>query len=118
MMLAEASKPELLVKAFTTLITPWPLLATMNDVLIHGQSAGENPPNVGEDNEKQFPLDALHMRISDDYGEARAVARLWPPTVRSRPPRSCFRSMVFRSSTTAWKSAMPRNPATRPCSTS
>ena len=73
MMLAEASKPELLTKAFD-IDYSWPLLATMNDVLIRGQSAAKIR-RTWEDNEKQFPHDALHMRMSDDHDEARAVAR-------------------------------------------
>jgi glycosidase len=73
MMLAEASKPELLTKAFD-IDYSWPLLATMNDVLIRGQSAAKIR-RTWEDNEKQFPRNALHMRISDDHDEARAVAR-------------------------------------------
>ena len=73
MMLAEGSKPELLVKAFD-LDYSWPLLATMNDVLVRGQSAAKIRRSW-EDSEKQFPRDSLHMRISDDHDEARAVAR-------------------------------------------
>jgi len=73
MMLAEASKPELLVKAFD-LDYSWPLLATMNDVLVRGQSAAKIR-RTWEESENQFPKDSLHMRISDDHDEARAVAR-------------------------------------------
>jgi cyclomaltodextrinase / maltogenic alpha-amylase / neopullulanase len=73
MMLAEGSKPELLVKAFD-IDYSWPLLATMNDVLIRGNSAAKIRQSW-EDSEKQFPKNSLHMRISDDHDEARAVAR-------------------------------------------
>jgi glycosidase len=73
MMLAEASKPELLVKAFD-IDYSWPLLATMNDVLIRGAPAS-NIRRSWEKSRAQFPGDALHMRISDDHDESRAVAR-------------------------------------------
>ena len=73
MMLAEASKPELLVKAFD-IDYAWPLLATMNNVLIHDAPASD-VAKTWEDSRRQFPKDALHMRISDDHDEARAVAR-------------------------------------------
>ena len=73
MMLAEASKPELLVKAFD-LDYSWPLLATMNSVLIHNASAADIR-RTWEEGRRQFPKDTLHMRITDDHDEARAVAR-------------------------------------------
>ena len=73
MMLAEASKPELLTKAFD-IDYAWPMLATMNNILIHDAPASD-VAKTWEDNRRQFPKDALHMRISDDHDEARAVAR-------------------------------------------
>ena len=73
LLLAEASKPELLVKAFD-IDYSWPLLATMNDVLIRSASASKIRDSW-EDSRRQFPKNALHMRISDDHDEARAVAR-------------------------------------------
>ena len=73
MMLAEASKPELLTNAFD-IDYDWPLLATMNEVLIDGAAASEIE-RTWEDDRAQFPRDALHMQISDDHDEARAVAR-------------------------------------------
>jgi len=73
MMLAEASKPELLTKAFD-IDYAWPMLATMNNVLIHDAPASD-VAKTWEDSRRQFPKDALHMRISDDHDEARAVAR-------------------------------------------
>ncbi len=73
MLLAEASKPELLVKAFD-IDYSWPLLATMNDVLIRSAPASKIRDSW-EDSRRQFPKGALHMRISDDHDEARAVAR-------------------------------------------
>lgn len=73
MLLAEASQPDLLVKAFD-LDYSWPLLTVMNDVLMHSAPAA-NIRRTWEENHAQFPRDALTMRISDDHDETRAVAR-------------------------------------------
>ena len=73
MMLAEASKPELLTNAFD-IDYSWPLLGTMNKVLLHSASASDIRKSW-EESLKQFPKGSLHMRISDDHDEARAVAR-------------------------------------------
>ena len=53
MMLAEASKPELLMKAFD-IDYSWPLLATMNDVLIHNAPAS-NIRGSWEESRRNFP---------------------------------------------------------------
>jgi cyclomaltodextrinase / maltogenic alpha-amylase / neopullulanase len=73
MMLAEGSKPELLTNAFD-LDYSWPLLATMNNVLIHNAPASDIRKSWQE-SLRQFPQGSLHMRITDDHDEARAVAR-------------------------------------------
>jgi cyclomaltodextrinase len=73
MMLAEASKPELLMKAFD-IDYSWPLLATLDEVLIRNAPAS-SIRRSWEKSRAQFPEDALHMRISDDHDEARAVTR-------------------------------------------
>ena len=73
MMLAEASKPELLVKAFD-IDYSWPLLASMNGVLVHDAPAADLR-RTWEENHSRFPKGALHLRITDDHDEARAVAR-------------------------------------------
>lgn len=73
MMLAEASKPELLLKAFD-IDYSWPLHATLNKVLIEGAPASELEASWKESQE-QFPHGSLHLRISDNHDEARAVAR-------------------------------------------
>jgi len=72
-LLAEASKPELLTNAFD-IDYSWPLLSTMDDVLIHNAPAS-NIPRSWEKSRAQFPKAALHMRISDDHDTSRAVAR-------------------------------------------
>jgi glycosidase len=73
MLLAEASKPELLVKAFD-IDYSWSLLATMNNILIHNAPASDVRKSW-EESRRQFPKNSLHLRISDDHDEARAVAR-------------------------------------------
>jgi cyclomaltodextrinase / maltogenic alpha-amylase / neopullulanase len=72
-MLAEASKPELLVKAFDVDYS-WPLHSTLNDVLLRGAPASEFKRSW-EETQKQFPKGSLHLRFSDNHDEARAVAR-------------------------------------------
>ena len=73
MMLAEASKPDLLVKAFDADYS-WPLMWALNDVLLKGAPATSLAASW-EESRRQFPRDALHMRMSDDHDEARAVSR-------------------------------------------
>jgi cyclomaltodextrinase len=73
MMLAEANKPELLTNAFD-LDYSWPLLHTLDDVLMHGAPASKLQVTWQED-VNQFPQNALHLRISDDHDESRAIAR-------------------------------------------
>ncbi len=72
-LLAEASKPELLVKAFDADYA-WPFHATLNRVLLEGAPASELRRSW-EESQRQFPQGALHLRISDNHDEARAVAR-------------------------------------------
>jgi cyclomaltodextrinase len=73
MMLAEASKPELLSTAFD-LDYNWPMLATMNQVIEDGAPAA-NIRQTWEASQSQFPKGALHMEVTDDHDEPRAVAR-------------------------------------------
>jgi cyclomaltodextrinase len=73
MMLAEASAPELMVKAFD-IDYSWPLLATLNDVLLNSAPASEFK-RTWEESRKKFPRGTLHLRISDDHDEARAVSK-------------------------------------------
>ena len=72
-LLAEASKPEFLVKAFDVDYA-FPLLSTLNDVLIKGAPAS-NLRASWEESQRQFPRDSLHMRVTDDHDEPRAVSR-------------------------------------------
>jgi cyclomaltodextrinase / maltogenic alpha-amylase / neopullulanase len=73
MMLAEASKPELLVKAFD-IDYSWPLMGAMNEVLLRGAPAS-NLRASWEESLRQFPQNSLHMRITDNHDEARVVSR-------------------------------------------
>ncbi len=73
MMLAEASKPELLVKAFD-MDYSWPLHATLNKVFLEGAPASDLRRSW-EESQRTFPKGSLHLRISDNHDEARAVAR-------------------------------------------
>jgi hypothetical protein len=73
MLLAEASKPELLTNAFD-IDYGWPLLATLNKVMIDGAPASDIKRTCDQ-NCSEFPKGALHLQISDDHDEARAVAR-------------------------------------------
>jgi cyclomaltodextrinase / maltogenic alpha-amylase / neopullulanase len=77
MMLAEASKPELLKSAFD-IDYSWPLLSTMNDVVMSGAPATAVETTV-EAQRKIFPIGALHMRVSDDHDELRATTRYGYP---------------------------------------
>jgi glycosidase len=73
MLLAEASKPELMVKAFDVDYA-WPMLGALNEVLITGAPASRLRASW-EESQRQFPCNALHMRLTDDHDEPRAVAR-------------------------------------------
>jgi len=76
-MLAEAHKPELLVKAFD-LDYSWPLHSALTRALQGGARASE----VREEWEKEVkegPRGAVHMRFSDNHDERRAIARFGEP---------------------------------------
>ncbi len=73
MLLAEANKPELLRRAFD-IDYSWPLMHTLNDVIMNGEPATTIRATV-EQQQKLFPKGALHMRISDDHDELRATTR-------------------------------------------
>ncbi len=72
-LLAEASKPELLRSAFD-LDYSWPLLSSLNEVIMNGEPATAVRTTI-EQQRALFPMGALHMRISDDHDELRAVTR-------------------------------------------
>ena len=72
-MLAEATKPELLVKAFD-LDYSWPLLSSLNDVLLRGAPASDLRKSW-EKSLAEFPQNSLHLRMTDDHDEPRAISR-------------------------------------------
>jgi glycosidase len=73
LMLAEADKPELLVRAFD-LDYSWPLHGALTDVL-QGRRAASALRETWEADEAKYPRGALRMRFSDNHDERRAVAR-------------------------------------------
>ena len=72
-MIAEANKPELLVKAFD-LDYAWPFHTTMTNVAENGELA-QSIPNILKTERDRFPKGAVEMRFSDDHDEKRAIAR-------------------------------------------
>lgn len=77
LLLAEASKPELMRSAFD-LDYSWPLMATLNNVIEHGAPASSVEATLAQE-QKLFPKHAKHMRIFDDHDEQRALARYGIP---------------------------------------
>ncbi|WP_158823677.1 alpha-amylase family glycosyl hydrolase [Granulicella sp. S156] len=73
LMLAEASKPELMQKAFD-IDYAWPLLFKLDEVIEHGVPATELRATIDQQR-AIFPKDSLHMMISDDHDEQRALVR-------------------------------------------
>jgi cyclomaltodextrinase / maltogenic alpha-amylase / neopullulanase len=76
-MLAEASKPELLRSAFD-LDYAWPLLHALDGVIMNGEPVSALRATV-EQQRLLFPKGALHMRVSDDHDELRATTRYGYP---------------------------------------
>ena len=77
LMLAEAHKAELMVKAFE-LDYSWPLHSAMTNVL-QGRGRASDLREVWEKEFKEWPRGALHMRFSDNHDERRAIARFGEP---------------------------------------
>jgi len=72
-MLAESSKPDLLVKAFD-LDYGWPAHTTLTEVLM-GNRPASALREVWATERARYPQRAMHMTISDDHDERRAIAR-------------------------------------------
>ncbi len=72
-MIAEANKPELLVKAFD-LDYAWPFHTMLTNVAENGEPA-QSIPNILNSERDRFPNGALEMRFSDDHDEKRAIVR-------------------------------------------
>jgi glycosidase len=71
--LAEAEKPDLLVKAFD-LDYSWNLHATLTEVM-QGTKPASRIRETWEQQQAQFPRGAIRMRFSDNPDERRAIAR-------------------------------------------
>ncbi|MFI5173687.1 MAG: alpha-amylase family glycosyl hydrolase [Terriglobia bacterium] len=73
LMLAEADKPDLLVKAFD-LDYAWPFHAALTKVII-GDAPATALHTEWQQERATFPRGALHMRFSDNHDELRAIVR-------------------------------------------
>ena len=73
LLLAEASQPDLLRGDFN-IDYGWPLLATINHIILHGEPASE-VRDVINAQATRYPLGSWHMLISDDHDTRRAVVR-------------------------------------------
>jgi len=76
-MLAEAHKAELQVKAFD-LDYSWPLHSALTDVL-QGRAPASRLREEWNKEVQEWPKGALHMRFSDNHDERRAIARFGEP---------------------------------------
>lgn len=76
-LLAEAHKAELLIKAFD-LDYSWPLHSALTQVL-QGRTRASDLREEWEKEVKTWPRGALHMRFSDNHDERRAIARFGEP---------------------------------------
>ncbi len=73
LMLAEWHDPALMAKAFD-LDYAWPLHTTLASIFAKGAPARDLRASWSEER-NQYPKGALHMRISDDHDEERAIVR-------------------------------------------
>ena len=71
--IAEAEKPDLLVKAFDADYS-WSMHGTLTEVL-QGAKPASAIRKVWEEQQAKFPHNAIRMRFSDNHDERRAIAR-------------------------------------------
>lgn len=76
-MLAEAHKAELLVRAFDFDYS-WPIHSALTNAL-QGRGRASEIRSSWEDEVKKWPRGSLHMRFSDNHDERRAIARFGEP---------------------------------------
>jgi cyclomaltodextrinase len=76
-MLAEAHKAELLIKAFD-LDYSWPLHSALTSAL-QGNGSAADVRDEWDKERREGPRGALHMRFSDNHDERRAIARFGEP---------------------------------------
>ncbi len=74
LMLAEASKPALMVKAFDVDYA-WPMQGALNRVLQDGAPATEFARTWQQEEQGKFSPGTLHLRFTDNHDEARAISR-------------------------------------------
>jgi glycosidase len=72
MMLAEADKPELLTNAFD-IDYAWPMMNTVRKVL-SGSAPASEIQRTWENDLERYPRGALHLEMSDNHDQRRAVA--------------------------------------------
>ena len=63
----------------------WPLMNSVNDVVMKGEAADAVRTTLEKQN-TLFPKGTLHMRVSDDHDELRAVTRYGYPGSLPFPP--------------------------------
>ena len=73
LLLAEASQPDLLREDFN-IDYAWPLLETMNQVIMQGKPASALRDEITAQ-QVRFPSGSWHMLVSDDHDTRRAIAR-------------------------------------------
>ena len=73
LLLAESSQPELLRGDFN-IDYAWPLLDTMNQVIMHGRPASSIQDEFNAQ-VARFPKGSWHMLLSDDHDTRRAIVR-------------------------------------------
>jgi len=73
-LLAEAYKPDLLLKAFD-FDYAWPFFHAITDT-VNGRQPATHLKRVWAEEREPFPQGALHMRFIDNHDERRAIARL------------------------------------------
>lgn len=73
LLLAESSQPELLRQDFN-IDYAWPLLDTMNQVILHGHPASSIRDEIAAQSAR-FPMGSWHMLLSDDHDTRRAIVR-------------------------------------------
>ncbi|HEX8924942.1 MAG TPA: alpha-amylase family glycosyl hydrolase, partial [Terriglobales bacterium] len=73
-MLAEADKPEQMVKAFDSDYS-WGVMHAINDAF-QGKRPASAVRKEWESERARFPLGTLHMRVADDHDELRLIARV------------------------------------------
>ena len=73
-MLAEADKPELMVKAFDSDYS-WGVMHAINDTF-QGKKPATEVRKQWESERARFPQGSLHMRVADDHDELRLIARV------------------------------------------